>query len=123
MTAILLATLIPLAYAAGWLLFARWYYQLKRPFTEPLSCRWPTLHAAEPHIDSCYERPGSTISSVREAATVTFLLGAIWIACLACYGFARLAMAATGAGSRPLPSEVEARTKRLERELGIGDKR
>lgn len=122
MITILLAVLIPLTYAAGWLAFARWYYQLKRPFTEPLGCETPSTCAGGHRYGSCYHRPGSLIGSAREAAACSLLLGAIWPAVLLAFGAVRTVTAGLSVASRPLPEETAAKTKRLERELGMRDR-
>ncbi len=104
------------AYAGAALAFARWRYRHTRPYTEPLSCTsGPDPYGYHRHHQFCYVQRGVT-TSAGEAALFAVLLGAVWPATLACFGLARLV---TSAG-RPLPEEVAARTKRLERELGIG---
>lgn len=104
------------AYAGAALAFARWRYRHTRPYTEPLSCWFPNdRYGVHNHTSSCYWQYG-VIDSAGEAAFFAVLLGLIWPLALASFGVAWLVAGA----DRPLPEEVAARTKRLERELGIG---
>ena len=105
------------AYAGAALAFARWRYRYTRPYTEPLSCTsGPDPSRFHTHSEFCYVQRGVT-TSTGEAALFAILLGAVWPATLLVFGLTRLV---TSAG-RPLPEEVAARTRRLERELGVGD--
>lgn len=104
------------AYAATALAFARWRYRHTRPYTEPLSCWFPNdRYGVHNHTSSCYWQHG-VIDSPGEAAFFAVLLGLVWPLTLLGLGIVRLVTS----GGRPLPEEVAARTKRLERELGIG---
>src|SRR2546429_526029 len=114
----LIAAVASLAYlAAGWFC-ARWWYQCKRPVTEPLSCTTPLSCSAAyngKHYRSCYSRPGSLIGSAAEAAAYAVLAGLTWPVVLLALVLASAAVRALGRDGRPLPEEIAAKTERLER--------
>lgn len=122
MTAWLIAIAATAAYLAGLVIMTRWRYAATRPYTEPLNCRYRYACENGGHSSRCYQRNDSTlIESATEALVYALLLAMIWP--LVVIGFGCLAAARKIAGSRELPEERAARVKRLERELGLGDRR
>jgi hypothetical protein len=107
----LIAAASVLAYAALALLTARWRYQAIRPYTEPVRCKHPDLHARRgDHSSGCYARNDSTVIDSRPEATVAALLtGLVW----PLIGPALLVQYLVTAGGRPLPAESEAKIRRL----------
>lgn len=99
-----------------------WKFNQVRPLSEPLNCQRERLHSDGSHIDSCYRQRGLLIDTQASAFAWAFVFAAFW-------PFFALAVAidltSRAAGMRiikPTRAETEAKTKRLEHELGIGDK-
>ena len=116
----LIAVVATVVYLAGWLLTARNFYGRKRPFTEPLACNYPSSPSHK-HVSYCYRRPGTLITSTSEALGFACMIAVIWpfyVLCLAVMRGVRPLIAVR----RELPEELAAKTKRLERELGIRDR-
>jgi hypothetical protein len=69
-----------------------------------------------------YQREGTLIDSPGEALGFAALAGAIWPAFWLAIGVRAALHRVATAVTKPLPEETAAKTKRLERELGMGGK-
>jgi hypothetical protein len=118
---VLIAVVATVVYLAGWLLTARNFYGRKRPFTEPLACDYPSSSLHE-HYESCHRRPGTVIDSTSEALAFACLVSMVWPFYIA--GIIGIAcIRPLIADRRELPEDLAAKTRRLERELGMRDER
>lgn len=114
----LIAAAVILAYAAIALRAARLRYQVIRPWTEPVACRWP-YHAESGHEPYCYNRWGD-VDTTAEAVRSALQFGFAWPVFLVAVPVAEAAVLAvvrlvTG-GARQLPEETAAISGRLEAE-------
>lgn len=117
MAAVLLGAGIPVVYVAGWLACARHLFGRWRPSTEVVRCRYPdTCRYSGSHDSECYKRGGLMApDSSGEAVMFAMLAGLAWpLAWMPLLVMWR---------PRPLEGEMAARIRRLERELGVGEKR
>lgn len=104
-----------IAYLAGFIVTGRAFYIRKRPYTEPVACDSRDLHSRYSHRSWCYKRPGTLITSDREALGWAVLASTVWPALapwlalcavkgpVVRFGFRVIA------SSRPLPEETAAR--------------
>ncbi len=122
MSALVIGVVSAAVYLVGFVRAGRWLYARKRPFTEPLSCQW-SHHANGEHVSLCYMRPGTLVDSTGEALALALLAGLAWPFLLLALGALRLGKLVFAGDVKALPAERDAKTARLERDLGIGDKR
>jgi hypothetical protein len=122
-TALVIAVVSAAVYLVGFVRAGRWMYARKRPFTEPLSCEWQNLHSNGDHCRLCYMRPNSLVGSNGEALALALLTGFGWPLVLLGLGALRLGQMVFARGVHPLAAERDAKTARLEREMGIGDRK
>ena len=115
--AIVVASVV--AYLAGLVLTARWWFARVRPYAEPLSCSY-IHHRESGHSRMCYQRPGKITSTPREALGYALMLGAVWFIAMPILGAYAAVMGAgeviVASGVRETPEEVAAKVKRLEEE-------
>lgn len=109
---IIIASVI--VYLVSYVIVAGAWYRELRPYTEPLSCDY-TSYSHHTHIDHCYRRPGHWVDSNAEAmwyAMCVGLTGPLGILLMVLAHFIKKT-------DRETIEELRARTKRLEKELGM----
>lgn len=125
MTALVISVSV-VVYLAGWVITGRWAYGHMRPYSEPLNCdhcivcdgECGTGREHHCYAGGCWKRPGG-LATPAGAISASFVAATVWPLFLLTWHIVRALRWVIASGASDLPPEVEAKTKRLERELGI----